>query len=501
MVKKIILPSLLVFFLIGNAIEVTATTAEEWQDESIYFIMVDRFNNGNRANDYNVNPEDPRAYQGGDLAGVIEKLDYIKDMGFTTIWITPIMENSEGGYHGYWITDFKKVNKNFGTLEDAKKLVDEAHKRGIKVLFDFVANHTGYNSPWLDDPDKQDWFHPEKKMMGESPDQLENGWLAGLPDLNTENEEVRNYLFDAARFWIEETGIDGFRLDTVKHVPKDFWSEFSTYVKSIDEDFFLIGEVWNKDPRYIAAYETTGIDSFVDYPFYEEATNVFRQSNQSLDELFAVWNRNKAFYQNPKILGNFIDNHDNPRFASLVNKDDDSVTQWRLALTYMYTAPGIPIIYQGSEIAMKGGNDPDNRRMMEFDQSNGELQQYIKTLSQIRKDYPVLTEGDMEKVTATKEGLAVFKRINAEETIYVVINNSKDEQTVDFPDVEAGYVLTGLLQDQTVAKGESFSISGQAAAIFTVEKEEKQLGLLYGGIGAFVVVIIAVLLLMRRKKK
>jgi alpha-amylase len=187
-----------------------------------------RFNNMDPSNDYDVNVNDPKGYFDGDLKGVTAKLDYTKEMGFTAIWLTPIFKNEPGGYHGYWIQDFYKVDPHFGTMEDLKTLVKEAHKRGMKVILDFVANHTGYHHPWLSDPTKKDWFHEKKEIFDWSDQkQVENGWVYGLPDLAQENPEVKRYLIDAAKWWIKQTDIDGYRLDTVRHVPKSFCQEFS----------------------------------------------------------------------------------------------------------------------------------------------------------------------------------------------------------------------------------------------------------------------------------
>ena len=400
----------------------------------IYFIMIDRFNNGDPSNDYEVDINNPKAYHGGDFKGIIEKLDYISDMGFTAIWLTPIVKNEPMGYHGYWTEDFYDVEEHFGTLEEFKNLVKEAHNRDIKVILDLVVNHTGYSAhPWLTDPDKKDWFHEDKTINNwDNQEEVETGRLAGLPDLAQENPEVREYLLEMATWWIEETDIDGYRLDTVKHVPKDFWEEFSGEVKAVKEDFFLIGEVWHDDPAYVADYAQTGIDSFVDYPFFNEATRIFSRPNQSVGRfMHGVWKRNTILYDNPYILGNFIDNHDNKRFTRLaIEQKQDPTTRLKQALAYMYTAPGIPIVYYGTEIALDGGDDPDNRRLMTF--TDHELSEEISKLSTIRKNYPALTRGDYELII-DQAGMTVFTRSYEEEVIVVAINNTTESQTITLP--------------------------------------------------------------------
>ncbi|MBD1380591.1 alpha-amylase family glycosyl hydrolase [Metabacillus arenae] len=439
----------LIPFLLFYALPVSAVEKEERnrQDEMIYFIMVDRFNNGDTSNDYEVDINNPKAYQGGDLKGITKKLDYIKDMGFTTIWLTPIFENEQEGYHGYWISDFKKIEEHFGTLKDLKELVNEAHKRNMKVILDFVVNHTGYQHEWLNDPSKKDWFHAQKEIKNWSnQEEVENGRLSGLPDLNQGNPEVREYLLETAKWWIEETDIDGYRLDTVKHVPKDFWTEFTREVKSVKEDFFLIGEVWDKDPRYIASYEKTNIDSFVDYPLYEELTTVFSEPDRPLTSLYNVWNRNAALYQSPNLLGTFLDNHDNVRFTrQAIQNQQHPGTRLKLALTYLYTAPGIPIVYYGTEIALDGGEDPDNRRLMNF-RTDDVLVKHIEKLSEIRRNFKSLTNGNME-LLYDQDGMAVFKRQFEEETTFIAINNTSKSQKVELDPAEIGQKqqLTGLL--------------------------------------------------------
>ncbi|WP_181349169.1 alpha-amylase family glycosyl hydrolase [Thalassobacillus sp. CUG 92003] len=469
-----IIPLLLFYALPAGADE---KEERKWQDESIYFTMVDRFMNGDFSNDQDADPNDPKAFQGGDLKGVIEKLDYIKDMGFTTIWLTPIMDNGPGGYHGYWIEDFKSVDEHFGTLEDAKRLVEEAHERDMKVIFDFVVNHTGNEHPWLDDPEKENWYHEEKRIMGESQETLENGWLAGLPDLNTENEEVKNYLFDAAEFWIEETGVDGFRLDTVKHVPKSFWADFSNHVKSIDEDFFLLGEVWSENSDYIAGYEEAGIDGFVNYPFYEQASQIFSESGkQSLNPLYNVWERNNDAFSNPHLMGNFLDNHDNKRFTRrAIENDQNPVTRWKLGLTYMFTSPGIPIVYYGSEVPLDGGEDPDNRRMMNFKAGDQDLNQRLDKLNAMRDQYPALTRGAFEQLY-DDEGMTVFKRSLDHQTLVVAINNDQSTRTAELESLPNDHQLRGLLHDGLVRSQSDgtykLSLEREQADVFLLEENQ-----------------------------
>lgn len=466
---------ILIPFLLFYALPVGAVEKEgrNWQDETIYFLMVDRFNNGENSNDFKVDVNDPKAYHGGDFQGIIDELDYLKDMGFTAIWLTPIFDNVDKGYHGYWINDFYNTEEHFGSVDKFKELVKEAHKRDIKIILDFVVNHVAPENEWVSDPAKKDWFHEKQDIIDwNNQDQLENNWLYGLPDLAQENPETRKYLLDNAKWWIEETDIDGYRLDTVRHVPVDFWSEFSKEVKSVKEDFYLIGEVWSNDPNYIAEYDKAGIDGFVDYPLNDHLRTAFAKPDQTLDWLFTTAKRNEAIYEDPELMGNFMDNHDTVRFTrDAVQNRQHPGTRWKLALTYLYTAPGIPIVYYGSEIAMDGGEDPDNRRQMSF-RADKELIDYITKIGELRNDLPSLIRGDLE-VLYEKKGMAVFKRTYKDETAVIAINNTSNTQniTLTSEQLEEDKELRGLLANDLVrsSKGEyNLAIDREKAEIYVL---------------------------------
>jgi glycosidase len=462
MIKRVI-TLVLIPFLLFYAFPVGAVEKEEriWQDETIYFLMVDRFNNGDTKNDFKINAKDPLAYHGGDFQGIIDQLDYLKDMGFTAIWLTPIFDNAEKGYHGYWIEDFYQTEEHFGNIDTFKELVNEAHKRDMKIILDFVANHVAPSHPWLSDQSKETWFHENKGISNwENQEDLENGWIYGLPDLAQENADVEDYLLDAAEWWIKETDIDGYRLDTVKHVPVAFWEKFSNRVKDTKEDFYLLGEVWANDPNYIAQYDKAGIDGFVDYPLHEHLRTAFAKPDQTLDWLFSNWERNNSIYEDPYLMGTFLDNHDTVRFTQdIVQNRQNPGTRWKLALTYLYTTPGIPIVYYGSEIALNGGKDPDNRRQMSF-RSDEELIDSIKKIGELRQQLPSLTRGTME-VLYEEKGMAVFKRVYKDEVAVVAINNTSESQhvTLTSRDIESGKELRGLLGNDLVrSKDDKYDI-------------------------------------------
>ncbi len=478
-----------------------------WQDETIYFIMIDRFANGDPTNDFDVNTQDPYAYHGGDFQGIIDKLDYIEQLGFTAIWLTPIFDNSEKGYHGYWIVDFYNTEEHFGTIEEFKQLVEEAHRRDIKVIIDFVVNHTSPEHPWLDEPEKADWFHERKEIMNwDDPEQLETGWIYDLPDLAQENPEVADYLIEAAKWWIRETNIDGFRLDTVKHVPLHFWERFAREVKAVKENFYLLGEVWVEHPLHIAPYLEAGLDGATDYPLYQTLVDTFSEPNHSLKAAFQALERNAAIYEHPELMGKFIDNHDNPRFTYFVtSKNYHPEPRWKQALTFMYTTPGIPIIYYGSEIALNGGSDPDNRRMMEF-HTNVELVEFISKLGSIRKTYPSLTRGELD-VLYEDGGMAIYKRTYKDETTIIALNNTTEKQIVPLreEDIGTGMELAGVLNGDLVKVNQgqyTFVINPEESEIYLVKPAT---GLnyftLFVSIGIFVVFIMFIYFARKRGER
>ncbi|WP_062352103.1 alpha-amylase family glycosyl hydrolase [Bacillus kwashiorkori] len=507
--KKIIVAFVLVPFLLFYAPHAGATEKEErsWEDETIYFLLVDRFNNGDINNDFEVDTQDPLAYHGGDFQGVIKKLDYLKSMGFTAIWLAPIFDNSAKGYHGYWITDFYNTEEHFGTIEEFKTLVAEAHKRDMKIILDFVVNHTSPEHPWVHDPEKQDWFHEPKEIINWSnQEQLENGWIYGLPDLAQENPEVKEYLINVAKWWITETDIDGYRLDTVKHVPVDFWEDFVNEVKSVKDDFYLLGEVLDSNPDYLNRYAKTGIDGFVDYPLFDRMRSAFASPDQSLSMIFSTLESNETIYERPHLMGQFIDNHDKPRFTfDIVKNKQQPKKRWELALTFMYTTPGIPIVYYGSEIALNGANDPDNRRLMEF-RADPVLIEYIEQIGSIRNKYAPLRRGNLT-VLYESGGMAIYKRTYNDETVVIALNNTTKQQDIKLEEKEIGInqELKGLLQNDLIREKDGqyhFVISPETSEIYLL-KNKSGLNIAYIVVLSSIIILFPLLvyIMYRRGKR
>ncbi|MBM4764207.1 alpha-amylase family glycosyl hydrolase [Bacillus sp. B15-48] len=474
MKKRFLVFIMLPFFLL-SVIPVGAVdhSDRKWQDESIYYLMVDRFNNGDNSNDYMVDTRDPHAYHGGDFEGVIKQLDYLSEMGFTTILLSPIFENDENGYHGFFITDFYKTEEHLGDLETFQRLVQEAHKRNMKIVVDFIVNQVSPNHSWVNDSEKEEWLlSQEEAGTGIVQERSE------LPHLNLEHQEVSNYLLEAAKWWIEETDIDGYRLLDVHLAPISFWEQFSNEVKATKENFFLLGDTSVSDSDTISEYVNIGFDSFMDYPLNAPLRSVFAKPDQSFAPLFAIMAENETNYHDSYLLGQFMDNQDMVRFTEdMVVNNEHPGPRWRLALTYLYTTPGIPLVYYGSEIALAGQEAPDNRRQMNFF-TDKELVDYISNLGDLRGKLPSLTRGSFE-LLYEQDGMAIFKREYEEETAVVVINNTSKTQwvTLNAEQLDTNKELRGILAGDLIRSDDNdeyqMVIDREEAEIYVlIEKTE-----------------------------
>ncbi|MBN2910103.1 alpha amylase [Polycladomyces sp. WAk] len=436
--RTVVIATLAGLLWTGSTPPAQALTSTEWQKKSIYFIMTDRFSDGDPSNNnyggFASDKSDPRKWHGGDFQGIINQLDYIKGMGFNAIWITPVtMQKSANAYHGYWTYDFYSVDGHLGSMAKLQELVQTAHSKGISVMLDVVANHTGDFQPgsYAAPPfDKHDWYHHNGDVQDWN-DQwwVENGDVAGLDDLNQENPATAAELKNWIRWLVQTTVVDGLRVDTVKHVPKWFWRDFDAAANT-----FTIGEVYSGDPAYVADY-TNYLDAVLDFPMYYTIKNVFGhdQSMYQIRDRYADdWR-----YQNKFTNGLFIDNHDVPRFLSdATGRPGASWDKWpqlKAALGFIFTSRGIPIVYQGTEQGFSGGNDPYNREDMVFN-PNHELYKYIAKLNSIRNAHPALQDGSQEEKWVDDTFYAFQRSKNGDEVV-VMINNSWNSQTRTIPNL------------------------------------------------------------------
>jgi glycosidase len=495
--KKILIACILILSIVFSSVPAMAAVKKEnrlWQDESVYSIMIDRFNDGDTSNDINTDTKNPLTFNGGDFQGIIDKLDYIHNMGFTAIRLTPIFENAPNGYHGYWVNDFYKTDKHFGSINTFKKLVNEAHKRKMKVLIDFVTNNVAANHQWVNDLGKKNWFHPKQ---GNSP--IEKAWIDNLPDLNQDNPDVKKYLIDAATWWIKKTNIDGFTLPEVNCVPLTFWKDFSKEVKQQKKNFFLVGVPTEKAAVEKAKYEHVGIDSMYDFSNSNDLRKAFSTTDQTFSKIAS-----NAANDLPKdyLNAHFFDTENTVRFTKdIVDKRQFPGSRWKTALVYLYTTPGIPFVYYGTDIALNGGNIPDNRRQMNF-RAETDLIDYITNLGKLRNQLPSLTRGTM-KPLYEKNGMVVYKRSYKGETSVIAINNTRKSQhvTLTSSQLEDGKELRDLLEGDLVRENHNkydIIIDRDKAEIFVLTNKS---GINFTMIGSLVVVYLLVMLFLWKLKK
>jgi len=355
-------------------------TAEEWKSRVIYQIITDRFS---RSNNDNSACTDLGKYCGGTFKGIQNNLDYIQDAGFNAIWISPVVENTENGYHGYWTKNLYNINEHFGTEQDLKDLINACHERDIWVMVDIIANHVGY-APVPDfssitpfnDPSHYNPSVSCDDVPSWDKDAFEKCWLAGLPDLNQENPFVRKTLLEWISNTVQEYGFDGIRLDALRHVSRSFWSEFSQAA-----GVFTIGEVFDYDIPYLASYQGS-VDSLLNFPFYSTMRYVF-EKHGSMSTFEGYYGGATATWKDITVLGNFVDNHDIPRF--LDNNPD--VAGFKSALGFSMCSVGIPTVYYGDEQGFGGGADPGNREALwnNMDRDN-EFYKFVKQINTFRKN-------------------------------------------------------------------------------------------------------------------
>ena len=487
-----LMPLLFFPFLPGHG------STANWQDETIYHVMVDRFYNGNTDNDRHVNIDNLNTYQGGDFKGVTSKLDYIKEMGFTAIALNPVVQNMDGDYTGNSPLDFTAINENYGTIDELKELVREAHNRDMKIILDFQVNHVGQGHPWLEEDGKEDWFHEERTITeaGESRDQI-NGWLDGKPDLAQENPVVASYLIDAAKWWAEKTDIDGYRLLYMEYVPESFWADFINEVKTDHPDLYLLGEA------DVEAVQNLRLDGVLDKEQLGDLQKAFATTDREMDSLFNRWDKLFGMLENPHNTVISMDTEMTERFTKEIERAKQFPgTRWKMALTYLYTMPGIPMMTYGSEIALNGGDKPDNHRMMNF-RTDEELIEYITKLSVLRQEYPALAAGDLE-LLQTDGAMAVFKRETKDQTMIVAINNSSKTKTIQLDSAlfENNQELRGKLNTDLVREQDGvygITLERETAEVYLVEEES---GLNIGFLAILILIPISfVVFLIVAKKK
>ncbi|AWN24556.1 glycosyl hydrolase [Deinococcus irradiatisoli] len=343
---------------------ISAAAAPSFAGQVIYQIMPDRFFNGDKGNDGASDPSNPRAWHGGDLAGLTEQLGYLKTLGVSAVWLTPIYQQQPtryaetDGYHGYWPADFRKVDSHFGTQAQWEAFVKAAHAGGLKVVLDQVVNHFGYTAPAVQQ--RPGWFHTQADCDAASNKDVVCA-LAGLPDLKQEDPEVRDFLFQNADYWRTQ-GVDGFRYDAIKNVPEDFMK--TLLARDRQAGTWTLGEYYGADAGTIGDYQQAGFDSLFDFQL-QDAMKAAVMGGGGLGRVRSAL-QELAKVPRPDEVALFLDNHDLPRFAQGTLFEDVGQARTAYGLRALMTLRGVPVIWQGTEIAMRGGADPDNRRDMRF---------------------------------------------------------------------------------------------------------------------------------------
>jgi len=366
----------------------------------------------------------------GNLRGIIEHLDYIKDLGIDVVYLTPIFKSNS--CHKYDTIDYYQVDPSFGTTEDLKELVQKSHERGMKVVLDAVYNHTGREffafQDILEKGEKSkylDWYFidelPPRGEWGEIPNFKCFGYYGGMPKLNLKNPEVEKYITDVACYWIKECDIDGWRLDVGDEISHFFWKNFRKAIKAVKKDMLIIGEIWHYAGDFLEGDEW---DTVMNYPFYLNLIDLLADEKINVSQFvqnlgYLKGRLNKKCYP---LMWNLIDSHDTARFLHLCH---DNKKKQHLAAAFQLLMPGMPMVYYGDEYAMPGANDPDCRRGMYWDEEyqDKEMYNWYKKLMQIRKAHACIVEGEMiETIANDDEDTIVMIRKNGEETIAMLFN-------------------------------------------------------------------------------
>ncbi|ADV67501.1 alpha-amylase family glycosyl hydrolase [Deinococcus maricopensis] len=456
-----------------------AASADAWRGQVIYQVLPDRFADGDAGNNAGVNRDDLRAWHGGDLTGLTARVPYLHDLGVTAVWLTPVYAQQPGrsfdtdGYHGYWPADFRNTDAHFGTLADFDTFIKTAHSSGLKVMLDQVVNHTGYTAPLV--RERPAWFHNEANCAALGNKDVYCP-LSGLPDLAQERADVRDFLYGNADFW-RARGVDGFRYDAIKHVPEDFLKNLVH--RDADAGTFTLGEYYGGDAGTLAAYQRQGLSSLFDFPL-QAALKSAVMTGSSVGAVRTVLEQDQQ-YPDANLLATFLDNHDVPRFANGSLFEDEARARTVYGVRALMTLRGIPVLYQGTEIAMRGGGDPDNRRDMRFPDAwtPEERAVYEATKGAIatRQASRALSVGSTTLVSvpeAHADDLLLFERTANSERVMVAWNNARDRRTYSVKFSGDARALTRDLfgQDAKLSVSGGYlhvSLPGRSASAFTLK--------------------------------
>lgn len=452
----------------------------DWDEAVVYFMMTDRFFDGNESNNTasgaDTYGDNPGLYHGGDFAGVTAKLDYLQDLGVNTIWITPIVENIKGvavtdegskdvpynaAYHGYWASDFTKLNPTLGTTGEFETMISEAHKRGMRIMVDIVVNHAGYGT----ESTFADMLRDKSVSEGDI-----KSWQSGLPDFATENADVRAKLVEWQTAWMMDYGVDYFRVDTVKHVDSTTWAALKNSTTKVNSSFKMIGEYFGAGYASNGSSLGTGqMDADLDFDFNDQATSFVSGNISSVEKFLSA--RNSAL-NNTYMTGQFLSSHDEDGFKAALMKGkgytkDEATSAALVAATLQLTAKGIPVIYYGEEVGLSGLNNypyQTNRYDMDFSLATEDnvTYQHYKNLLRIRNAYTdVFARGSRTVVAGSdEECYDVVSRSYGGTTLYVGMNIKDTVKEVKVPvSLAAGTEVKDLYSGATYTVGSDKTVT------------------------------------------
>ncbi len=486
-------------------------------EDVIYLIMPDRFANGDESNDFvdgyvdTFQNQYAQARHGGDIAGVTSKLDYLKDLGISTIWLTPIIENNTfRSYHGYSATNFYKVDPRLGNIKTYKTLVNTAHNKGLKIIMDHVSNHIAIDHPWINNMPTPDWINGtvknhlqanHHKMVFTDPysdsttiKHVQEGWFVDyMPDLNHKNKYLANYIIQNTLWWIETTGIDGIREDTYPYCDQKFMSHWAQIVLDEYPTLNIVGEVWTGTPAFLSAYQGGNkfrkVDSYLpsitDFGMRDILVG-YLTGKKSLSDFYTLL-ASDYLYANASKLVTFIDNHDVGRAMFYANSD---IQKFKIAFHLLLTTRGIPQIFYGTEIGMKenedhgtlrknfpGGFEGDSRNAFtesgrsEYEKS---IFDFFKKMLRLRREYPALSKGKLIHFPP-KNNIYVYFKVLRNEKIINIINANDEDVKVDISEyaniTKGRTVYTNLFNSKKInlIANSQIAISGKAAVMFLLE--------------------------------
>ncbi len=499
----------------------------QWQDGIIYYAFTDRFANGSPANDRAV--EDaavlPQAnYFGGDFSGIQKRIEdgYFQKLGVNVLWLAPLNRNPDGawteylppyrsytGYHGYWPVSHTEVEPRFGGNQGLKDLVGTAQKSGIKIIADLVLKHVHVEHPlWKEQPE---WFGsltlPDgKKNLRLWDEQQFTTWFEEwLPGFDFDKPEPVAFLLGNARYWIEEFGLDGYRLDAVKHIKYSFWPKFRTTMRELQErdalaPMYFVGETFMDRPGIMSFVGPNMLDGQFDFPLYDTLMEVFAKGTQGFAALEKSLSESETIYGKETLMSPLIGNHDKSRFMAFADgdlpkseKDDEEEIGWadpprvdkpvsyeklKLALGFILSIDGVPMIYYGDEVGLTGAGDPDNRRMMpaesELAAEQRRVREYLGKVAALRSAHPALRYGNRRLLVADDTRYA-FVRRHFEDQVLAVWNKGSGEARFEIfvgpelPDGRYTDALSGL--SIAVEEGRTeFTLGSMESAFFTAER-------------------------------